>query len=276
MRYLAAVVQTTATASVEASLEQAEARCREAARAGAQLIALPEAVSFIGAGRAEVAEPLDGPSFERLARLAADLQVVLAAGSLPETNPEDPARPFNTSVVFGPDGTRWARYRKCHLFDLDLGPEGPKLAESERTAPGEGPALIASPVGRLGLSICYDLRFAYLYEALRAADAEVLLVPSAFTVPTGAAHWELLLRARAVETQCFVIAAAQYGQHADGRRSYGRSMIVDPWGTVLAQVPDGGHFGLAEIRLDALQDIRRKMPCETHRRALAPVEVSQP
>lgn len=274
MRTLAAVIQTTSTPDVEANLAEAEARCREAARAGAGLIALPEGVSYIGpeGTQADVAEPLDGPSFRRLSALAADLGVVLAAGSLPETS-ETSRRPYNTAVVYGPDGARWAAYRKLHLFDLDLGPDGPRFAESDRTRPGSNPVVVRTPVGTLGLSICYDLRFPYLYEALVGAGADILLVPSAFTVPTGSDHWQVLLRARAIESQAYVIAAAQHGRHTDVRKSYGRSMIVDPWGTVVAQVADRGRLALAEIDLGRVLDLRRRMPCQSHRRDLPPVEV---
>lgn len=276
MRYRAAVVQATSRSDVDASLALVQARVEAAAEAGAQLIALPEAVHFMGSEheKAALAEPLEGPTFERLAGWAKTLGVTLAAGSLPERS-EDPNRPFNTAVVYGPDGSLWAHYRKIHLFDVDLRPEGPRLAESDRTAPGDEPLLIDSPLGRIGVTICYDLRFPALFEALGAAGAEVILVPSAFTVPTGSDHWEVLLRARAIEQQCYVLAPAQFGRHSDKRQSYGRSMIVDPWGTVLSVVPDRGGpgFALADLDLEALAKNRARMPCREHRRTLRPIRV---
>ena len=277
MRYLAAVVQTTSTPSVEASMGEAEARVRAAAGAGARLVALPEGASYIGpeGTQADVAEPLDGPVFARWSALARELGIVLSAGTSPERSP-DPDRPYNTAVVFGPDGARWAVYRKLHLFDVDLSPEGPRIAESDRTRPGDVPVLCSTPFGRLGLTVCYDLRFGRLYEDLVAAGAELLLVPSAFTVPTGRDHWEVLLRARAIEFQCWVLAAAQVGRHCPGRRSYGRSIIVDPWGTVVATVPDGGRFALAEIDLDRVKEVRRQMPRAAHLRALPPPDRQGP
>lgn len=264
MRYRAAVVQTTTTENVAANLEAAEDAVRAAAKAGAKLVALPEAVSFIGgeAAKAAAAEPPDGPSFRRFEALAAELDLYLLAGSLPER--VDGGPPANTSVLYGPQGAL-ATYRKIHLFDVDLGPEGPRLAESDGTQPGAEAVSVETPLGTMGLTICYDLRFPELYVSLRSAGAELLFVPSAFTVPTGADHWEVLLRARAIETQCYVLAPAQIGAHGGKRRSYGRSMIIDPWGTVLATAPDRPSLALADLDLDHLRDLRRKMPCETHR-----------
>lgn len=265
MSYRAAVVQTTSTHVVADNLDAAESAVRSAVAAGAQLVALPEAVGFIGSEEEKraVAEPLDGASFRRFAELAAELEIFLLAGSLVEQRPHGP--PANTSVLYGPRGPL-ATYRKIHLFDVDLSPDGPRLMESEATNAGAELVSCSTPLGQLGLSICYDLRFPELYGALRDAGAELIFVPSAFTVPTGADHWEVLLRARAIETQCYVLAPAQIGPHGGKRRSYGRSMIVDPWGTILATAPDRPSVVFADIDLDHLQTLRRRMPCQQHRR----------
>jgi predicted amidohydrolase len=174
---------------------------------------------------------------------------------------------YNTHIVLDDKGDIKALYRKIHLFDVNI-PNGPVLQESKYTAPGSEVVVIDSPIGRLGLSTCYDLRFPEMYEALVKKGAEVLLVPSAFTVLTGQAHWEILLRARAIETQCYVLASAQAGQHNEKRASYGHSLIVDPWGKVVEDA--GGEASpalvVAEIDLKRLYEIRAKIPVQLHRR----------
>lgn len=269
MAFVAAVVQLTTTTDQVASLDAAEALVREAAARGAQLVALPENVSFMGpeADKLARAEPLDGPSFARLGALSAELGVHLLAGTLPERGP-DPARTYNTSVLFGPDGARVAVYRKIHLFDVALG-EGATHVESESVAPGDRLVLAETRLGKLGLSVCYDLRFPDVYRGLVRAGAECLFVPAAFTVPTGRDHWQVLLRARAIESQAYVIAPAQVGHNTERRRTYGRSMIVDPWGTVLAQCPDAPSVALAEVDLERVHDLRRRLPCLEHERPAA-------
>jgi len=183
--------------------------------------------------------------------------IVLAGGTLPEAIPGD-RRVHNTSVVVDRDGSLRGIYRKIHLFDVELADVG--LRESRAVAPGRDIVVAETEVGILGMSICYDLRFPELYRALVERGAWILLVPSAFTVPTGRDHWEVLLRARAIESQAYVLAAAQWGEHSETRRSYGRSMIVDPWGTVLATVPDGEGIGLADLDRERLERIRRELP----------------
>ncbi|MEL6188791.1 MAG: carbon-nitrogen hydrolase family protein [Myxococcota bacterium] len=274
MRYRAAVVQTTTTPDPVASLEAAEIAVREAAESGARLVALPEVVNFMGpeGEKAALAEPLDGPTFQRFADLAEALDIHLLAGSLPERSPY-PEAPYNTSVLYDPAGRSWV-YRKIHLFDVDLRPQGPRFSESDRTTPGSELVVADTALGRIGLTICYDLRFPELFLALADAGAEVILVPSAFTVPTGADHWEVLLRARAIETQSWVLAPAQFGRHHASRRSYGRSLIADPWGLVVAQCPDRPSIAYAEIDLEAVVDVRRRMPCRAHReRRSAPLRM---
>jgi len=178
-----------------------------------------------------------------------------------------PGKIFNTHVVLDAEGQTQGVYRKIHLFDVDV-PGGPVLCETDYTLPGGELSCVDTPFGRLGLTTCYDLRFPEMYQVLRFdLGAEILLVPSAFTVPTGAAHWEPLLRARAIETQCYVLAAAQAGRHSEGRESYGHALAVDPWGRVTAQRADPSDEGIAvaEVDLDALAGIRRRMPVAEHR-----------
>lgn len=261
MSFLAAAVQLTSTESVPDSLDQAEAGVRMAAARGARLVALPEAVSFQGdeATKATTAEPLDGPSFARLAALAAELSVHLLVGGMPE---QAMPHPYNTAVLYGPEGQQLAAYRKIHLFDTARG------AESAHVAAGDRLVVADTPLGRIGLSVCYDLRFGELYTGLRARGAELLFVPAAFTLKTGE-HWLPLLRARAIDQQCYVIAPAQYGRHNPaGRRSYGHSAIIDPWGRVLTEAADrpSPQPILAELDLDHLARLRAAMPCFDHRR----------
>ncbi|MCA9550318.1 MAG: carbon-nitrogen hydrolase family protein [Myxococcales bacterium] len=269
MAYLAAVVQLTTTTDVSASMAQAEALVAEAAGRGAQLVALPENVAFMGpeADKRALAQPVDGPLFRRLGELAGRHGIHLVAGTLPERGP-DPEHVYNTSVLYGPDGQARAVYRKIHLFDVALG-EGATHTESASVAPGAGAVRAETPLGTFGLSVCYDLRFPDLYRTLVRAGAELLFVPAAFTVPTGRDHWEVLLRARAIESQAYVLAPAQVGNNAPGRVTYGRSVIIDPWGTVLAQAPDRPGVIYAEIDLGRVHDFRRKLPCLDHERPTA-------
>lgn len=275
MQFRAAVIQTRTTPDTQASVETALQMVKDAARSGAALVTLPETISYLGPEGAKkaLAEPIDGPTFRAFGDLAKDLNIHLLAGSLPEKSP-DPERPYNTSVLFGPHGQLLAAYRKIHLFDIDLQPDGPKLMESQKTHPGHGLVVAETPLGKIGLSICYDIRFPELFSELVRRGAELIVVPAAFTVPTGSDHWEVLLRARAIETQCFVLAPAQWGQHWEKRRSYGRSMIVDPWGTVLSTCPDKPSIAYAEIDLERLKEIRKRMPCSTHRRLRDPSALS--
>ncbi len=183
-------------------------------------------------------------------------------GSLLEASGES-GRPYNTSCLLDPRGTLLARYRKIHLFDVDL-PGRIAVRESDTRAPGAEVVAVPTPLGTLGLSICYDLRFPELYRRLARAGAEVLLVPSAFTFPTGAAHWEVLCRARAIENQCYVIAADQTGRSPAGHLDWGDSLVADPWGRVLARAPDGEGLALAEIDRAYLARVRRELPCLAH------------
>jgi predicted amidohydrolase len=264
----AAAVQLTSTADRERNLATADRLTREAAAAGAELVVLPEKWSVLGTPEetAAGAEPFDGPALEWAAAVARELQIDLVAGSIAERT--DGERGANTSVHFGPDGAARAVYRKIHMFDVEVG--GKTYRESEHEAPGEEVVVSETAGGvELGLSICYDLRFPELFRILAVRGARVLIVPAAFTLATTREHWEVLLRARAIEDQAFVIAANQVGEHAPGYRSGGRSMIVDPWGIVLAQAPDAETFVIANLDLDRQAEIRRSLPSLANRRPAA-------
>jgi predicted amidohydrolase len=264
--YLAAAVQMTSTSDPEANFEQAAALVERAAGYGARLVATPENTNFLGPPTEKVrtAEPLDGPTCRRFAALALRLNIHLLLGSFNEAS-DDPSRCHNTSVLFGPDGSTLAAYRKIHLFDVDVS-DAVRCKESDAVKPGDTAVVAETTLGRLGLSVCYDLRFGNLYRRLARDGADVLCVPAAFTLTTGRDHWEPLLRARAIETQCFVLAPAQYGRHDDPglRESFGHAMIVDPWGHVLAMSPDGPGLALAEVDPARAERVRRAIPVREH------------
>lgn len=265
-RPVVAVAQMTSTADVERNLATAEALVERAAARGAAFVGLPENFAFLRSEGEPVPEPqdLDGAWVRRMAALARRLRVTLLLGSLPERVPGD-ARVRNTSVLLGPDGGTVAVYRKVHLFDIDL-PGMEHLKESKAVVPGDEVVLADTALGPVGLSICYDLRFPELYRELVRRGARVLCVPSAFTERTGKAHWEVLLRARAIENLAYVLAPAQVGHHGGGRTSHGQAMVVDPWGAVVAQVPDGEGIALAELDFERLARLRRDLPALSHRR----------
>jgi predicted amidohydrolase len=265
-RILAAAVQMTSTADAERNLAAAEGLVAEAASRGAALVGLPENFAYLRAEGQPVpeAQALDGPWVGRMSGLARRLKITLLLGSLPERVPGD-ARVRNTSVLLGPDGRTLAVYRKIHLFDIDL-PGMEHLKESRSVVPGDEVVLAEAPFGRMGLSICYDLRFPELYRELTRRGARILAVPSAFTERTGKAHWEVLLRARAIENLAYVLAPAQVGTHGPGRASHGQAMIVDPWGAVLAQAPEGEGLALAELDFPRQDRLRRELPALNHAR----------
>lgn len=262
----AAAVQLNASDDAGRSLATAERLVREAADRGATLVVLPEKWPAIGSTAIlqANAEPLDGPRGRWAAALAAELGIDLVAGSVSE-RVAGTERLANTSVHYGPDGATRGVYRKLHLFDVDV--DGNVYRESDAEDAGQHMVLSHAADGTgLGLSICYDVRFPELYQQLTAAGARVLCVPAAFTLATTRDHWELLVRARAVENQAFVIAANQIGEHPGGTRSGGRSMIVDPWGLVLAQASDGEGLCLADLDFDRQDEVRATLPALTHRR----------
>ena len=262
----AAAIQLTATPDTAANLEAADRLVRRAARDGATLVLLPEKWSVLGRGEAlrAGAQPLDGPAITWARETASELRVDLVAGSISE-RVEGEALLRNTSVHVGPDGEIKAAYRKIHMFDVEV--DGTVYRESEHEEPGDRPVLSSAADGtRLGMTICYDLRFPELHRALTVAGARVLLVPAAFTLATTRDHWEILLRARAIENQCYIVAANQIGEHEPGLRSGGRSMIVDPWGIVLAQAGDEQTAVTADLDAARQDDIRRRLPSLTGRR----------
>ena len=265
-RFLAAAVQMSSGPDRAANIERAQALTREAARRGAALVVLPEVFSWRGPRAAEAAaiEPIPSPTTEAMAALAKSCGVHLCAGSILEAIP-GASRAYNTSCLFGPDGSLLARYRKLHLFDVDL-PGRVSVRESDSRTPGDDVVAVATPLGTLGLSICYDLRFPELYRRLSRAGAEILLVPAAFTFHTGSAHWEVLCRARAIENQCYLIAPNQTGTSPHGFADWGGSAIIDPWGRVLGQASDGEGIVLAEIDRAYLARVRRELPCLSHTR----------
>src|SRR3954464_1118710 len=247
------------------NLAAADRLTREAAAAGAQLVVLPEKWPALGTPEQTIAaaEPFDGPIQQWAKDIARELGIDLVAGSFSEKTGE--ARGANTSLHVGPGGELKASYRKIHMFDVEVG--GRVYKESEHEAPGDEIVVSALAGGAgLGMSICYDVRFPELYRILAVQGAQIIAVPAAFTFATTRDHWEILLRARAIEGQAFVVAANQVGEHAPGIRSGGRSMIVDPWGVVLATAPDTETFALAELDLERQKEIRRTLPSLANRR----------
>ncbi len=264
-----AAVQLSSGADVGKNLEDCARLVGEAASRGAKLVVLPENFAFMGpdADRRIHAEMLGdeaAPIQRVLSTLARRHAITLVAGGMPERT-DDGVPPFNTALVHDESGALVASYRKVHLFDVDLA-DGTKLRESATTTPGA--SVVVVPVGGFtaGLSICYDLRFPELYRALVDRGAELLLVPAAFTLHTGKDHWHVLLRARAIESQCYVVAAAQWGKHPLGRQSYGHALVADPWGTVLAEAADGLGFALARVEGRRLAEVRASLPSLSHRR----------
>ncbi|HYM45677.1 MAG TPA: carbon-nitrogen hydrolase family protein [Solirubrobacteraceae bacterium] len=261
-----AAVQLNSTADFDANLSAADRLTRAAAGDGAQLIVLPEKWTAMGSDEElrAAAEPLDGPAVSWARAIAHELAVDLVAGSILERIPGE-EKLANTSVHVGPSGAVRAVYRKLHMFDVSI--DGRSYRESDIELPGEEIVLSRTSSGvELGLSICYDLRFPELFRVLAVRGARIIALPSAFTLPTTRDHWEVLVRARAIENQAFVIAANQIGPHPGGHRSGGRSMIVDPWGVVLAQVPDGVRHAVADIDLERQLEIRAQLPALANRR----------
>lgn len=266
-----AVIQLCSRPDVSESIKSALVLCERAVERGAQWLALPENLAFLGkeGEAAKHAAALDdSPLLEPFRRFAEKHQVVVFAGSIPERS-SDPQRAFNSSVVLGRDGATLASYRKIHLFDVEL-PDGRVLKESDGLVAGTDDVVVDVDGWRVGLSVCYDLRFPELYRRASAAGAEVLMVPSAFTLQTGKDHWEVLLRARAIENQCYVVAAGQYGNHFGDRVSWGHSLIADPWGAIVARASDRPAIALATLDRDYLEHVRLRFPALKHRTDLQP------
>ena len=267
-----AIVQMCATSAVEKNLDATLALVVDASRAGAEVVLVPEAFAFIGRERDRAAwlEALPGnavdapgPILGRCAETARSMGVHLVLGGFPEQAPD--GRAYNTCVHLAPDGAVAAAYRKIHLFDVDL-PDGTRLQESRGTAPGDHATVTDTPFGPLGLTVCYDVRFPLLYQRLADLGAVAIAVPSAFTKTTGRDHWHVLLRARAIECQCYIIAPAQHGDHEHrGRQSYGHGLIVDPWGDIVAECEGGDGFVLADIDPARVDEVRRQLPSLANR-----------
>jgi deaminated glutathione amidase len=264
-----AAVQMTSSASVDDNLATADRLLGAAAAQGAQVALLPENFAFMGlndADKLRVAEAEgDGPIQRALAEAARRHGLWVVGGTVPLLVPGEP-RVAAACLVYDAAGRRVARYDKIHLFDVDLPGRNESYRESANVAPGSAPVVLDTPAGRLGLAICYDVRFPELFRALSAQGAEWFVLPSAFTVPTGRAHWEVLLRARAIENLAFMVAAAQSGFHASGRETYGDSLIVDFWGTVLTRLPRGAGVVTAHLDRTAQAAARANFPALRHRR----------
>lgn len=269
-RFRVGLVQTNAGPEVAGNIETVSALIRAARAEGADFVLTPETTGLIAANNASLFEQTraedDDPALATFRNLAAELGIVLLIGSLAIKIAPD--KLANRSFLIGPDGRIQARYDKIHMFDVDLA-GGETYRESRNYQPGAEAVLADLPWGRLGLTICYDLRFPYLYRALAQAGADFLTVPSAFTRQTGEAHWHVLLRARAVETGCFVLAPAQCGRHANKRETYGHSLVVSPWGEVLADGGEQPGIVLAEIDGNAVAEARARIPALLHDRVFA-------
>jgi predicted amidohydrolase len=262
-----AAVQLNSQADLDQNLEQARKLVQRAASRGAELVLLPENFAFFGAEAEKhaIASGLgNGVVARALADMARESKVFVVGGGFPESS-GDAKRPYNTALLVGPDGRELSVYRKIHLFDVELGAGG-SYSESAATTAGTSPVVVDVAGFKVGLSICYDLRFPELYRALSEQGAEVLLVPAAFTLHTGKDHWHVLLRARAIEAQAFVVAAGQQGSHPNARQTYGHSLVVDPWGTVVAEATDGPGVVVATLERARLEAVRRSLPSLNHRK----------
>jgi deaminated glutathione amidase len=266
-----AAIQMTSLASVQANLLAARSLLERARTQGAQLAALPENFPIMGRKEADklaVSEPLgEGPIQSFLSRCARELEMWIIGGTIPIRAEDGSGKVAAACLVFDNQGRFVARYDKIHLFDVDLPDREERYRESATIAAGSKPVVVPTPFGRIGLSVCYDVRFPELFRLLQAQGAEILCLPAAFTAATGRAHWETLIRARAIENLCYVIAPAQSGLHENGRETWGESMIVDPWGQVVDRVSEtGGGVAVAEIDRTLQQQVRERFPSLNHRR----------
>ena len=265
------IVQMCATNDVERNVDTTLSLVGQAAEAGARAVFVPEAFAFIGSARErrQWLEPLPagGPILRRAAEAARSAGIDLVLGGFAEA--ADDGRAFNTCVHLAPSGEVAKLYRKIHLFDVDMA-DGTRVLESRSTAPGNRAVVTDMPFGRLGLTVCYDVRFPALYQSLADLGAVAITVPSAFFKNSGKAHWHVLLRARAIECQCYIIAPAQHGDHGHrGRQSYGHGLVVDPWGEIVVECDGGDGFALAEIDPARVADVRAELPSLANRRAFA-------
>jgi predicted amidohydrolase len=273
----AALLQSCTGIDPDASAKAISSAIADAAAQGADMLFTPEMSNLLDRDRARAAEHLcseaQDPVLDAARRAAAEAGIWVHLGSLALRGERADGRLVNRGFVIDGSGNIRARYDKIHLFDVDL-PTGESWRESAAYAPGERVVAVDTPWGRLGLAICYDLRFPDLFRALSDAGAAMLALPAAFTVPTGKAHWHVLLRARAIESSCWVIAAAQSGAHEDGRATYGHSLVIDPWGEIALDMGEANGLGYAEIDVAKTSDVRMRVPSLQHRRPIGPVEVA--
>ncbi|NVM76426.1 nitrilase [Duganella sp. SG902] len=264
MNHTVAAVQMISSPSVEENIATARRLVGQAAKDGAQLVLLPEYWAIMGlndSDKVKVAEPLGGgPIQDFMAGLARELGIWLIGGTLPLAS-DDPEKVINTTLVYNPQGEHVGRYDKIHLFGFTKGTES--YNESKTIVPGQHVGTFEAPFGKVGMSVCYDLRFPELFRAM--GPVSLIVVPAAFTYTTGMAHWEILLRARAIENQCYVLAAAQGGTHPNGRRTWGHSMLIDPWGAVKSVLAEGEGVVAGEIDLGYMQGVRESLPALKHR-----------
>jgi len=260
-----AAIQMVSTPKVEENFAIARRLVAEAAQQGAQLVLLPEYWPIMGwqdSDKVAIAEPLgDGPIQRFMAELAKEHKICLIGGTLPLVS-EEPGKVLNTTLVYGPDGQRVSHYNKIHLFNFTKGNES--YDEARTISYGKDVTTFDAPCGKVGLSVCYDLRFPELYRAM--GDCALIVMPAAFTYTTGKAHWEILLRARAIENQCYVLAAAQGGEHPNGRRTWGHSMLIDPWGEIKAVLAEGEGVVSGDIDPQFMQGVRESLPALRHRK----------
>lgn len=260
-----AVVQQNSTEDKEANISKALHFIDEAASKGANLVLLPEYVDYMGddSRKLSIAEPIPGPTSEAFAKKAKEHGIYLNCGSIAEA--ADGKRVYNTSLLFNDKGEIIAKYHKIHLYDAEFAGRFSEK-ESDSIIPGDELVTAETPFGKVGLTICYDMRFPELYRSLALQGCKIIFVPAAFPLYTGANHWEVLLRARAIENQCYIVAAGQYGTAKPNRTLYGNSMIINPWGTVAARAPEGEGIILADIDLEYVEQVRNNMQCFSHRK----------
>jgi deaminated glutathione amidase len=273
-----AILQMTSGIDPAANLDRLMSAIKAAADGGAAMLFTPEMSSLIDRDRARAARSIvdeaEDPTLRAVARAATEHRIWVALGSAAVAHESVSGKNANRSLLFDDQGQVCARYDKIHLFDVDL-PTGESWRESSAYEAGQGLSVVETPVGRIGLSICYDIRFPSLYQRLSEGGAEIMTIPAAFTVPTGAAHWHVLLRSRAIENACWIVAAAQTGLHEDGRKTYGHSLVVNPWGEVTLDMGEGAGLAFAEIDLAQVSAARSRIPVIAHRRPLAePVVLS--
>ncbi len=266
-----AAIQMTSTHSIPENLDQARKLIEPAATAGAKLIVLPEMFATMGMDKEHAHTVYEtfgsGPIQDFLAAQARHFKVWLVGGTLPIRSLDD-QRARAACLLFNAKGECVARYDKIHLFDVYVTDSKESFQESKRIEPGDQVVVIDTPFGKLGLAVCYDLRFPELFRKMFDQGAEIIALPAAFTVPTGAAHWEILMRSRAIENTCYMIGAAQWGTHSKGRKTFGDSIIIDPWGKILAQLPEGIAVITADIDLNYLKEIRKNLPIAQHQKIL--------